>query len=442
MKTKLFNLWHSFRFSYWFVPTVMAVISIALSLGTTTIDAVLSREVAEKIGWIYTGGPEGARSILSTVAGSMITTAGVVFSITIVVLSLTSSQFGPRLLGNFIRDTGTQVVLGTFIATFIYCLFTLRVVRSGDSGSFVPHLSITVAILMALAGTAVLIYFIHHIATSIQADSIITAVYRELDAAIDRHLPEQQEHGADEPDGNDVRAALPEEFDRNGWPVAADNSGYLQAIDHDSLMRTAVENDFILALHTRPGKFIAAGEYLLTVWPREHWDEKLVERVNGSFIQGRQRTNQQDMEYSIHQLVEVALRALSPGINDPFTAMTCINWLSAALGRIAQRKFPSALSYDDKGNLRIVSVPVSFAEIVEAAFGQIRNAAAKHVQVILCLLDAIIAIAPHLRVAERHKVLEHHAELVMQAGREMAHVKDDRRAIENRYERTLQVLRK
>ncbi len=442
MKTKLFNLWHSFSSSYWFVPAVMATISIALSLGTTAFDTVLPSEVTEKIGWLYSGGPEGARSILSTVAGSMITTAGVVFSITIVVLSLTSSQFGPRLLGNFIRDTGTQVVLGTFIATFIYCLFTLRVVRSGDSGSFVPHLSITVAFVLALASTAVLIYFIHHISTSIQADSIITAVYRDLDAAIDRHLPEQQEHGAGEQGRKDVRAALPEGFDHDGWPVAADNSGYLQAIDYDGLMRTAVENDLILSLHSRPGKFIAAGEHLVTVWPREHWDEKLAARVNSSFIQGRQRTDEQDMEYSIHQLVEVALRALSPGINDPFTAMTCINWLSAALGRIAQRKFPSAFSYDDKGNLRLVSVPVSFAEIVEAAFGQIRNAAASHVQVILCLLDAIVAIAPHIRVAERRKVLEHHAELIMQSGREMAHVKDDRRAIEERYERTLQVLRK
>lgn len=442
MKTKLFNLWHSFSSSYWFVPALMATIAIALSLGTTAFDTVLPLNVTEKIGWLYSGGPEGARSILSTVAGSMITTAGVVFSITIVVLSLTSSQFGPRLLGNFIRDTGTQVVLGTFIATFIYCLFTLRVVRSGDSGSFVPHLSITIALVLALASTAVLIYFIHHISTSIQADSIITAVYRDLDAAIDRHLPEQQEHGTGEPGLNDVRAALPEGFDRDGWPIAADKSGYLQAIDYAGLMRTAVENDCILSLHTRPGTFIAAGEDLVTVWPREHWDEKLTARVNGSFLQGRQRTDEQDMEYSIHQLVEVALRALSPGINDPFTAMTCINWLSAAVGRIAQRKFPSAFSYDDKENLRLVSVPVSFAEIVEAAFGQIRNAAANHLQVVLCLLDAIVAIAPHLRVAERRKVLEDHAELVMQSGREMAHVKDDRRAIEERYERTLQVLRK
>lgn len=442
MKTKLFNLWHSLSSSYWFVPALMSTISIALSFGSIAFDTVLPPDITEKIDWLYSGGPEGARSLLSTVAASMITTVGVVFSITIVVLSLTSSQFGPRLLGNFIRDTGTQVVLGTFIATFIYCLFTLRVVRSGDSGSFVPHLSITIAIVLALASTAVLIYFIHHISTSIQADSIITAVYKDLDDAIDRLLPEQQEHGAGEPDRNDVRAVLPEGFDHDGWPVASDTSGYLQAIDYDGLMKTAVKNDLILSLHSRPGKFLAVGEPLVTVWPRQHWDEKLAERLNSFFILGRQRTDEQDMEYSMYQLVEVALRSLSTGINDPFTAMSCINWLSAALGRIAQRKFPSAFSYDDKGNLRLVSVPVSFAEIVEAAFGQIRSAAATHVEVILCFLDGIISIAPHIRVAERRKVFEHHAELMMQSGLEMAHIKDDRRAIEERYERTLQVLRK
>lgn len=442
MKTKLFNIWRSFRYSYWFVPTAMTTISIALSLGTTSIDTVLPRNITDHFAWLYSGGPEGARSILSTLAGSMITTAGVVFSITIVVLSLTSSQFGPRLLGNFIRDTSTQVVLGTFIATFIYCLFTLRMVRSGDVGSFVPHLSITFAFLLALASTIVLIYFIHHISTAIQADSIITAVYRDLDAAIDRLLPEQQEHGAVEPSHSDVRSALPRESDRDGWPVAAKKSGYLQAIDYDGLSNAAVESDLILRLQFRPGEFIAAGEQLLTVWPREHWDEKLAERLNASFIQGRQRTDEQDMEYSIHQLVEVALRALSPGINDPFTATTCIDWLSAALGHISQRKFPSALRYDEKGDLRLVLVPLSYVDIVEAAFGQIRHAAANHVQVILCLLSAIAAIAPHLRVEERRKVLEHHAELVAQSGKQMAHLKDDRLAIEERYRLTLQALRR
>jgi uncharacterized membrane protein len=135
MKTRLINLWYSFRSSYWFVPLVMAALAITLAFGTTGVDATLPPDMVTRLGWLYSGGAEGARTLLSTVAGSMITTAGVVFSITIVVLSLTSSQFGPRLISNFMRDTGTQVVLGTFIATFIYCIFVLRVVHDNGLSS-------------------------------------------------------------------------------------------------------------------------------------------------------------------------------------------------------------------------------------------------------------------------------------------------------------------
>ncbi len=180
MRTRILNIWHSFRSSYWFVPTIMTILAIFAAVITTTIDATLSETNAQHLDWLYKGGSEGARTILSTVAGSMITIAGVVFSITVVVLSLASTQFGPRLLSNFMGDTGTQVVFGTFIATFVYCLFVLRVVRSVDSFSFTPHLSVTFAFLMALAGSAVLIYFIHHIAASIHVDSVVTAVYRDL----------------------------------------------------------------------------------------------------------------------------------------------------------------------------------------------------------------------------------------------------------------------
>jgi uncharacterized membrane protein len=440
MKTRLFNLWYSFRASYWFVPLVMATLSIALSFGTTVIDSSLPPFLAGKLGWLYSGGAEGARTILSTVAGSMITTAGVVFSITIVVLSLTSSQFGPRLLGNFMRDTGTQVVLGTFISTFIYCIFVLRVVRNDKNGLFIPHLSVTFAFILALTSTCVLIYFIHHVASSIQADSIIASVYRDLENSIDRLFPESQEHGAEAPAAAAVEKALPEGFDEDGWPVASTESGYLQAIDLEGLTDLAREHDLILRLHFRPGEFIAAGAVLALAWPREHWDEKLTSQVNSAMIRGRQRTDEQDMGFAVKQLVEVALRALSPGINDPFTAMTCIDWLSAALSRVARRKFPSPLRYDKDSNLRLITVPVTFAEIVEAAFGQIRHAAGMHTPVTLRLLNAIAVVAPHVRTEAERDILERHATLIDRSGQEAGQVKDDRQAVEKRYQETLRLL--
>ncbi len=145
----------------------------------------------DKLGWIYTRGPDGARAVLSTIAGSMITVAGVVFSVTIVALSLASNQFGPRLLRNFMRDRGNQIVLGTFVATYLYCLLVMRTVQGMDGSQFVPHLSVTVAILMAVASLGVLIYFIHHVAVSIQAPELIANVAHELHEAIDRLFPEE-----------------------------------------------------------------------------------------------------------------------------------------------------------------------------------------------------------------------------------------------------------
>jgi uncharacterized membrane protein len=440
VKTRIFNIWNSFRSSYWFVPTIMAILAIVIAVVTTNIDAALPQEAARRLGWLYSGGAEGARSILSTVAGSMITIAGVVFSITIVVLSLTSTQFGPRLLSNFMRDTGTQVVLGIFIAAFVYCLFVLRVIRAAAAGSFIPHLSVTFAFIMALAGSAVLIYFIHHIAASIQADSIITSVYHDLEATIDRLFPEENEKREEEPDEKEIIEVLPDDFERLALQERSRRSGYLQAIDLDGLEKMAKKQDLILRLHFRPGQFVPEGAELISVWPPSNWTRELSGTLVSSFILGRQRTHEQDMEYALKQLVEIALRALSPGINDPFTAMTCIDWLCAAVGRVSLRKFPSSLRYDDDGKLRLVLVPLSFAEIVDAAFGQLRHAAAHHVQVILKLLDAVIAIAPNIRTEKQRAVLVNNATLVMRSGSGQVRVEDERRVIEERYRRALEVL--
>lgn len=442
MKVRILNLWYSFRASYWFVPLIMTAFAIALSLGATIVDESLSPYLAGKLSWLYSGGAEGARTLLSTVAGSMITTAGVVFSITIVVLSLTSSQFGPRLLGSFMRDTGTQVVLGTLLATFVYCISVLRVVRNDEYGSFVPHFSVSIAFILALASTGVLIYFIHHVAASIQADSIIASVFHDLEKAIDRMVPETQEHGSEDPDRAATESALPEELRKEGMQIAAQGSGYLQAINMEDLINLARESDLVLRLHYRPGEFIAEGAILAHAWPREHWDGKLAARLNDAMIRGRQRTDEQDMGFAINQLVEVALRALSPGINDPFTAMTCLDWLSAALARIAQRKFPALLHYDEEERLRVVTAPITFAQIVDAAFGQIRNAAGYHVPVMLRILDAIAVIAPHVRTKGRCDVLKHHALLVEQSSREAGLLKDDWLAVEERYKQTVRLLEK
>ncbi|MBZ0110885.1 MAG: DUF2254 domain-containing protein, partial [Thermoanaerobaculia bacterium] len=190
MKAQLQKYTERIRSSFWFLPSLMAVGAVLLAFGTVALDDAIANDWLLRQGWVYTGGAEGASAVLGTIAGSMITIAGVVFSMTLVALSLASSQFGPRLLRNFMRDTTNQVVLGTFIATFLYCLFVLGTIRRAEEIAFVPHLSVSIGILTAVCSLAVFIYFIHHVSVSIQSHQIVSRVWQDLIRGIDRAFPE------------------------------------------------------------------------------------------------------------------------------------------------------------------------------------------------------------------------------------------------------------
>lgn len=418
----------------------MAVIAIALAFGMLSLDRAGKSGPLESLGWIYTGGPDGARSLLSAVAGSMITVAGTAFSITIVALTLASSQFGPRLMRNFMQDTGNQVVIGTFIGTFIYCLLVLRTVRGDDYDVFVPQISVTIGMVLALASIGVLIYFIHHVSTSMQASHIIRDVGRELDNAIDRLFPQKIGQGKSAPKQRSV-AEIPAGFDKEATPILATTSGYIQAIDEERLMKIATSKDLLLRLKYRPGKFIVEGSELLMIWPGERVNKKLTQHLNQAFIFGEQRTEQQDVEFPINQLVEIAARAISPGINDPFTAIQCINQMSAALCRLAEREFPSPYRYDDDNNLRaIIANPVTFAELVDAAFNQIRQYSKSDVAVRIRLLEAIALIATHTRNQKNRAALLRHAQMIERSSQQEVSEELDRQDIEERYLAAVKVL--
>ena len=343
---KIAKFWDSLQSSYLFVPAVIVVSAIALAVAMLTLDRQGNYGVLENWGWIYTGSTDGARAMLSAIAGSTITVAGTVFSITIVALQLAASNFGPRLLRNFMKDVSNQVVLGTFIGTFIYCLLVLRTVRGDgdDYNSFIPQLSVTVALALAIASISLLIYFIHHASTIIQASHIISEVSADLDRATDRLFPEKIGRGLSE-SGRQV-AEIPANFDEDAYPIKATNSGYLQVIDDEKLMQITSQQELIVRLEFRPGKFIVQGSELMMVYPGKRVNQKLTKKFRDVFILGTERTEQQDIEFPIHQLVEVALRAISPAVNDPFTAIRCIDRLSAGLSRLAGRDFPSPYRYD------------------------------------------------------------------------------------------------
>jgi len=440
MKTRLLNLWEVVRTSFWLIPGLMVFSAIGLSFAIVAMDRMVELDHHRVFGFLYAGGPEGARSILSTIAGSMITVAGVAFSITIVALTLASSQFGPRLLRNFMRDTGNQIVLGTFIATFIYCLLVLRSVYSVGGHDFVPGISVTFAIALAVANVGVLIYFIHHVSTSIHADRVIAAVYNELSEHIQRLFPEELGYELEQ-SKNDRNKPQPTEGSYNyAWDIAALKSGYLQALDSDSLLKIAEEHDMLIDLQFRPGEFIVVGTALAKVKSAEHLKENLVEQIASSFILGPQRTPEQDAEFAIHQLVEVAIRALSPGINDPFTAITCIDHLGSALCILTGRVFPSPYRYDEEGNLRFIAKPLTFEGITNAAFDQIRQYGRTSVAVTIRLLERLKTIAAHTRNSEQRQAILRQADMIARASQDSLPEKNDRDDLQQRYQDFLDAL--
>lgn len=426
--------WDRLRSSFWFLPSLMTVGAVGLSFATVAIDASVSDKWLSTFSLAYAGGAEGASALLGAVAGSMITIAGLVFSMTLVALSLTSSQFGPRLLRNFMRDATNQLVLGTFVATFVYCLLVLRTIRRADESAFVPHLSVSVGLAVAVVSIAVLIYFIHHVALSIQADEVIARVCAELFEGIERLYPTDIGRAAPAP-----RGALPANFDSDARPVQAGADGYVQSVDADKLIELAASEDVVVRVERRPGQYVIIGAPLVRVWPGERADGELAARVLSAFVVGHYRTPSQDIEFSVDQLVEVAVRALSPGINDPFTAITCIDRLGSALARLARGSMPSPWRHDEQGKLRVVASPLTFTEITDAAFNQIRQHGRTSVAVTVRLLETIAIVAEVAHRMEDLSALLRHADMIARGGEALPEV-EDRRAVAGRYEAARQKL--
>ncbi|MEO7244798.1 MAG: DUF2254 domain-containing protein [Rubrivivax sp.] len=405
-KSLLLTTWERLRSSLWFVPTLMAAIAAALAFGGVALDESLADGWLRAQRWIYSGDAEGASQLMGIVAASMITIAGTVFSMTLVALSLASSQLGPRLLRNFMRDRANQVVLGTFIATFVYCMLVLRTIRRADDAPFVPHLSVSVGVLLALLSLGVLIYFIHHVSVSIQADNVVGRVYDELIAGIDKQFPEPLEpHGATPP----AAMPLPAAFERGARCVSAARDGYLQVVDADALAALATQQDLVLRLEHRPGHYLVKGASQLLAWPAERITEEIAERIDAAFVLGDYRTDTQDITFGIDQIVEIAVRALSPGINDPFTAQTCVDRLASVLTRLARREMPKGERLDEQGRLRVVSNEVTFSACLDAAFDPIRQHALPSLAVTLRLLEAIAVIGAVAQRPQDRASLRSHA---------------------------------
>jgi uncharacterized membrane protein len=396
MRTRLRYFWETLRGSFWFLPAILTVAAVALSFLTVALDRELAEEGELALGWTYRGGPDGARGVLSTIAASMITVAGVVFSITVVALTLASSQFGPRLLRNFIRDRGNQFVLGTFVATFVYCLLALRTVNGTEGSTFVPEVAVTVGVAMALISLGVLIYFIHHVAVSIQASNVVARVASETLATVNDLYPEELGEGVG-PEADPPRPPP------HAATVPAASAGYVLGVDADALLRLAVERDLVVYLPHPPGQFVLPGDPLMRVLgPAGNLDDGARDALRGAVVLGPSRTGFRDVEFALLQLTEIAVRALSPGVNDPFTAVECVDRIGEAFARLAGRGFPSPLRQGPDGRLRVVAPGVTFPKLLAGSFDPVVRHGRGSPLVLAAVLRGVAAIASQaVRPADR-----------------------------------------
>ncbi len=439
MKTRLYNLWEKLRISYWFIPALMALGALLLAYGVGWLDEFSMPDWLLESRWLHKSEPEGARQLLSTVAGGIITVTGVVFSVTIVALSLASQQFGPRLLYNFRRDRGNQVAFGTFVATYLYCLLVLRTIREGND-AFVPHLSVFVGFLLTVISLGVLIYFIHHVAESIQATTIISLVHDDLKRKIDTIFPDPYNQ-APVWEQRDSEEQIPDNFTQMASAIRAARTGYLQAIDVEGLMQIACEYDLLVQYEHRPGHYVIRGSAIARVVPRVDEEETAwQESVRDSFIIGWQRTQEQDIEFLIHELVEIAVRALSPSINDPHTAIACVDRLGSSLAELAGRAMPSAYLHDEEGVLRIITRPHNYRGLVDASFDQIRQYGMSSVALTIRLLEMIGAILPFAPDEARRAPLLRQAAMIDEISRRAFPDREDTEEIHGRYLTLMKIL--
>jgi uncharacterized membrane protein len=426
---KLLFFWNELKATFWFVPVLIIIFSILLSMGLVYLDSAVNLPQNKLTRFFLVASADSARSILSTISGAMIGVAGTVFSVTLVALTLASSQFGPRLIKNFMYVRLNQVVLGSYISTYLYCLLVLTAIKE-ENYTFIPSLSILVAIFAAMANIILLIIFIHQIAISIQADKVISEISGFISTQVKTLFPEKMGEEAESGKSPDIMAV------KSGYSktvsVKSPQSGYLQYIDSDTLMEIISSNNALLELHFRPGGFLVEGLEIGLLYSNEKMEKGEVDKIFQQLVIGPIKTPQQDLEFSIHQMVEIAVRALSPGVNDPYTAIACIDNLTATLSYLATIKFPSKYRFDEKNNLRVITDKLDFEGILDAAFNQIRQFSAGSTAVIIRLMEALITIHKFAKNENYRKAVIKHANMVLRIGKESINEKNDISDLEER----------
>ena len=439
VRSRFLKSWFAIRSSYWFVPILMALAAIPLAFGLAYLDTVwaIQEFVETLVGplrWLLGTTPASVRSLLETIAGGMISIATVSYSMTLIVLTLASSQYGPRILSIFVEDRANQVVLGTLVSLTVYCFVLLSFVGEPDTGQTVPQLSVVVAFIWALLNLGAFIFFFHHVVESIRAPEIIEHIGKELRKRI-ASLPEETEGYDGEGDRAEALRRL------EGIPhfrLPAKESGYVQVIDFDRLAHLAKQHEISFRMVHRAGDWIIEGAALVDVYglgeDEQAVDEGLESEIRLAFVLGDRRTPTQDFAFAIYQLEEIAVRALSPSTNDPHTAINCINQLGSLLAYLARVYSPNSVRVGEDGRPLLIRRITSYEELLDAAFTDIRLYGADQISVVNSLLDTIEMLMTLVNTAEQREALHAQAEMIARSALDKATLEGDRENVQERLE--------
>lgn len=398
MIPRLLTVWESVRSSLWALPLTMMLGACVLAY--VALNAKI--DIGDDPVWfLYSGTARQAPQFLSNLVTAMITMATLAISITMVVLTLAAQQLGPRLIRSFMGDWRTQAALGLFVATVVYLLLVLRS-SYGDLDT-VANLAVTVGAALVLVSVTTLLLFVHHLAQSIIADNVIERVGAQLDDDAERLLPEQEVEQAETPP------------DSESAPVWLAVGGYVRAIDFSSIVEAAREAGALVKLQLRPGQHAIPGSLLARVSPASAANGPLGKAIQSAVLIGRERTAFQDLEYSMHQLVEIALRALSPGINDPFTAVAVLDRLTLSMSKVMKRGAGRSVYQDEDNVTRLLITLTNFEGLTDTGFNQIRQVSSGKPDILIRMAENIGQL---LRIANKtqRRALEKHLRLVINAG--------------------------
>ena len=409
MDTWLANTRDIIRTQLWPIPAFAVVCALLLGLGLPELDRTVDSDLSAQMSALLFGGDaSAARSLLETISSSLITVTSLTFSLTVVTLQLASSQFSPRLLRTFTRDQFVQLTLALFLATFTYALTVLRSIRSASNGGgaeFVPQISVTVAFLLAVASVVGLVLFLAHLTEQIRVETMLRNVHHEASTTM-RAVLAEREPGA----GHRGPGPTPPP---GSLTLAGDKNGFVTWVDGGKLLEVAVDEDAVIRLDVHPGCFLVDGTPLGAVWPSGggRFDEETASRVAARIAScihaGFERTSAQDVLYGLRQLSDVTNKALSPGINDPTTAIHALGHASALLCALTDRDLGPEIVRDEDEQVRVVARRPDFATYVDLALSQPRRYGATDPQVLEKILQVLLDLSHRVRPDQRSVVLDH-----------------------------------